>query len=214
MSRRHQHVQFHRARAASPRIFDVDEMRARGPRKIDYVLGMKCQRLRAVAVVFAGDQIAARADDFIHRDSDAHVVRAEVRKKFRGGMKLMAIPRVLPPHADLRKPLAHHKEIAFVARALDHFGKLVAKRHAELHRCAGRNGLGQRHLHHGVVVGIVIVGLNELHFAGQIAHALDFEFRNGNRAVMFWIPARAGASAARTGQTYFRHECGLGLKRV
>ncbi len=126
----------------------------------------------------------------------------------------MAIPRVLPPHADLRKPLAHHEEIAFVARALDHFGKLVVKRHAELHRCSGRDGLGQRDLHHGVVIGVVVVGLDELHFAREVAHVLDFEFRNGNRAVMLRIPARAGARPARTVEANFRHECGLGLKRI
>ena len=132
------------------------------------------ERLGAVGIICAGDQVAARSDDFILWDGDFHVEGAEVGEEFSVGVKLMAVPGVFPPDADFREPLADHVEIVGVAGAFNDFGKHVVEGDVEFDGRAGGDGFRQRDLHDGVVFGVVIIGLNELQFVGQIAGAFDF----------------------------------------
>ena len=211
---RHQQVNFYGAVAAGPGIFDVREARARGPGKIVNVFGVEREGLGAVRIIDAGNLIAARADDFILRQRDFHVEGAEVGEEFRGGVKLVAVPGVFPPHADFREPLADHIEIVGVAGAFDDFGKLVVESHAKRDGSAGSDRLRQGHLKYGVVIRVVVIRLDEFHLGGQVAHAFDFEFIHVYRAVMFWIPFGIGAIAARAGEANFGHESGLRLEGV
>ena len=67
-------------------------------------------------------------------------------------MKLVTVPRAVPPHAHLRKPLSGHQEIALVARARHHLRELRHKVNPELHALVRRQRLGQCDLKHRAVV--------------------------------------------------------------
>src|SRR4029077_6414652 len=138
-----------------------------------------------------------------------YIEGAEISEEFRAGMKLMAIPRAFPPHADLREPLANHEEIAEVASARDDFRELAGKRHSELNVRTRWDRLRKRQLHHGAVFGIFVIGMDELHFAGQVAHACDRDAMKSNGAVLFGLPFVAGMVALALG-----HPGGLRLKGI
>jgi hypothetical protein len=178
------------------------------------VFGMEGDGFGAVGIVRARNEIAARADDFVLRQREFHIEGAEIGEEFGVGVELVAIPGVLPPHADFWKPLADHDEVAFVAGAMEDFGKLIVKGNVKLHGSARSYGLGQRDLENGAVVGIVVVGMDEFHLAGQIARAFDFELANLDAAFVFFVPACIRAGAARSHQANFGHEGGLRLERV
>src|SRR5271169_7035233 len=125
------------AAAGGPGVFDDGEAGAGGPGKIVDVFGAVGERLCAVGIICAGNQITAGADDFILRDGDFYVEGAEVREKFCGGVELMAVPGVLPPDADFGEPLADHIKIVGVAGALDDFGEDVVEDDVKLHGRAG-----------------------------------------------------------------------------
>ena len=67
--------------------------------------------------------------------------------------------------------------------------------HTEFDGRAGRNRFRQSDLKNGVVVGVAIVGLDELHFVGEIAGALDLEFGHSDRAAILFVPAGIGSNA-------------------
>src|SRR5579863_5981624 len=120
-------MKLHGASATGPEILHVGETRARAPGKIVHILGVEGQRLRAVGMIRGSDEIAACAHDFILRKRHVHVKRPEIREEFRGVVKLMTIPRTLPPDANLRKPLADHVKIAQISSSRDDFGHLSLK---------------------------------------------------------------------------------------
>jgi hypothetical protein len=105
-------MKLHSASAAGPGILDVGETRTRAPGEIVHIFGVEGKRLRTVRIVHGSDEIASCAYDFILRKRHVHIERPEIRKEFRGVVKLMAIPSTFPPHANFRKPLADHVKIA------------------------------------------------------------------------------------------------------
>jgi len=104
-------------------------------------------------------------------------------------MKLMAIPRVMPPHAHFREPLRHHKEIPLVAGALHHFRKLVVKCDFENDVRAWRDRLCELHLENRVVVRIAVVRLNELDALREVALPCYLERFHFAGAVVLGVPA-------------------------
>ncbi len=214
VSGRHQQVNFYGALAAGPGIFEDREAGASGPGKIVNVCGMIGEHFRAVGIICAGNEVTAGADDFVLRNGDLHVEGAEVREKFGVGVKLMAVPGVLPPDADFGEPLADHIEIVGVAGALDDLGKHIVKGDVELHGGAGRDWFWQRDLENRAVVLVAIVGMDEFHFVRKVAGAFDFQFIYRDRAKMFGIPVGIRAAAARSSEANFGHECGLRLEGV
>src|SRR4029077_16613590 len=121
------------AGASGPFVLDRGETGAGCPGKIVDVFGMISKCFRSVRIVDVRDQVGACAGHFVLRKGQFHVEGAEIREELRGGVEWMAVPSVLPPNANLGKPLPSHDEISFVARALDNLGELIVKRDAELH---------------------------------------------------------------------------------
>jgi len=122
VSRRHQNMKLHGPSAAGPGIFDVCETRACAPGKVVNIFGVKAQRFRSVGIVRRHHEVAACTYDLILRKRDIHVERPEISEEFCGVVKLMAIPRAFPPHADFRKPLADYVKIAHVSGSRNDFG--------------------------------------------------------------------------------------------
>src|SRR5580704_14102253 len=126
----------------------------------------------------------------------------------------MAIPRVFPPYANFRKPLPNHVEIAFVAGAVKDLRKLVVESHTEPRGRVGRNRFGQGHLKDGTVVHVIVIGMDEFHFAGEIAGTLDLEFAHRDSPAMLIVPASVGSGATGSGDAGFGHESRLRLKSI
>src|SRR5579863_8113095 len=102
-------------------------VRARGPRKVVNVVAMVRDRFGPVGIVHAADLDAAGSNYLELGHSQLDVVHSEVRKEFCISVKLVAIPRAVPPHADLRKPLAAEHKIAVPTGALQGLRKLIVK---------------------------------------------------------------------------------------
>src|SRR5215469_7763191 len=175
---------------------------------------MKSQRLCAVGIVCAGDQVATCADNFVLGKRQLHVEGSEIGEEFRCGMKLVAIPLILPPHTNLREPLTHHEEVALVAGACENLRQHILKVHVEYDRGAGKYRLWKRDLKDCVVVRVVVVGPNELHLGGEVTHAFDYEFANRDRAEMLGIPSGVGSRVAGAIEVNFGHKRRLRLKSI
>ena len=83
-------------------LFDL-EARADSPGKIVDVIAVIGDGLCAIRIIDVADLHTAGADDLILRHRELHVVDAEVGEEFCGRVILVAVPRAVPPHADLRE---------------------------------------------------------------------------------------------------------------
>ncbi len=107
-----------------------------------YVLGMEAHCLRAVAIVLGPGLHSAGAHVPFRRKRQLHVEGAKVRKELGLRMELVAVPRAVPPHSHLWKPLSRHQEVALVAGARHHLRELRHKVNPELHAPIRRQRLG------------------------------------------------------------------------
>ena len=162
---------FHRPDAAVELVVDDLEVGIGGPGEVVDILGVEGDGLGAVAVVALTGLYASRADDVVLRQRDLHVIGAEVGEELGHGVELVAVPCSMPPDADFGKPLSGEQEGALVAGAGDDLGELGAELDSELHILAGRYRTRQLHLEDRLVVGIAVVGRDELHLVRQVAHA-------------------------------------------
>src|SRR6185312_6586861 len=119
---------------------------------------------------------------------ELYVKHAEIGKELGVGVELMAVPRAVPPHSYFGKPLPSENEVAIVAGARHHLGKLVVKLNVKLDRLARCDGLRQLHLDDSFVVGIAVVRRDEFQLRSQIALSGNFKFLDVDRAVIFRIP--------------------------
>ncbi len=102
----HQEAQLYRAAANLHGVLDDLCPGIGRPGKVVDILGLKDKCLGAVRVGSFGCLHAGGADVEIGWQSQLHVVGAEVGEELRGCVKLVAVPGILPPHPDLRKPLS------------------------------------------------------------------------------------------------------------
>ncbi len=105
VSRLHQQAQLHCAAANLHGVFDDPCPEIGRPCKIVDILGPKHKCLGAVRVGSFGCLHPCGTHVEIGWQSHLHVVSAEIREELRGGVKLVAVPSILPPHSDLREPL-------------------------------------------------------------------------------------------------------------
>src|ERR1700733_12366745 len=90
-------------------------------------------------------------------------------------MKLMAIPRPMPPDSNLGKPLTAEDEVSVPSGALQCLRKLIVKLDLELNVPIRRNWFSQVHLHYRVIGFVVVIGMNVLQLRSKIALPYDFE---------------------------------------
>src|SRR3954452_21519260 len=81
----------------------------------------------------------------------------------------------LPPDTDFGEPLSAEDVIAFVSGTRDGFAELCFETDLEGDLCAGRDRPRELNFHDGLVLRITVIGLNEVHCGGEIAHAFDFK---------------------------------------
>jgi hypothetical protein len=119
---------------------------------------------------------AAGTDDVVGRDRNLHIVDAVVGKILRIHVELVAIPRTLPPDADLWKPLADEVVIADGTRPSDWQRLLCLKFYSEFYRLTVRNRPRGADLENGLVVHISVVRLDvlervrDIHLAPGLEH--------------------------------------------
>ena len=146
----------------------LDVIGARRPREIVDILLVVLVRRRALGIVLARPFDPGRADNPSLRHGERDVIHAVVGEEFGGRVELMTVPALVLEHAQLREPLSDEEIIA------DHAGASDRPRHVgrpgELNRCggAGRNRLGERDRHDGLIVGIAIVRRDDVHGPGEI----------------------------------------------
>ena len=121
----------------------LDDVKARidGPREVVHVLGDEVQCLGAVAVVVLVAQHAGRADHPVARHGQRDVVDAEVGEELGGEMVLMAVPRAVLVHPDLREPLPDERERSGVAGARRDARQLGDELDVDLHCPPCRTGV-------------------------------------------------------------------------
>jgi len=114
-----------------------------------------------------------------------------------------------PPDPDFGEPLADHIEIAHVSCARYYLRHLIFEGDFELHVGTSSDRLWQPDLHDCVVFRVGVVGLREVHGAGDVSHSDDFDRSDANRSAMFRLPF-----VFRAIETLFGHPGGLGLEGV
>src|SRR5262245_45189314 len=72
------------------------------------------------------------------------------------------------PHADLREPLADERKRRPVTRAGEDAWQLRGEFDVESDLLAGLDGLAERNAYHRLVIGVVVVGMNEFDLRGQV----------------------------------------------
>ena len=169
----HEEAQFDRSHLRLIFAFKNPVARADRPGKVVNVIAVIGEGLGVVGVVFLVDQDSARTDNFILRDRKLHVVDAEVGEEFGRGVILMAVPRSIPPDADLGKPLSAEYEITLPARSGLRFGKLGLKCNLELYKCARRDGLGHVDVYDGLIIFITVVWGDELQLPRHVTLAYN-----------------------------------------
>ena len=139
----HQDLQLHWPHLSLEHAIVFDFVARTGsPGEIVDVIAVVSHSLSLVGIDDTADFDAARAHDFILWHGQLDVIDAKVSEEFRHGMVLMAIPRVMPPHADFGKPLSAQDEIALPTRACLRLRHLVVECNFELHVRPGSDGLG------------------------------------------------------------------------
>lgn len=133
MRRLHQEAQLHRPHAALKRVVIDQIMRARRPRKIVNVITVIGNRLRPVRIIHTSNFDAACSNHFILRHRELHVINPKVGKELRIEVKLVAVPRAMPPHPDLGKPLPAKNKVVIPAGPCQRLRKLIVKLDLELH---------------------------------------------------------------------------------
>src|SRR5208283_1634648 len=184
------------------------------PDKVVDILGMKGDGLAAVAIVGVAGRHAGCADYVALRQSDIHIIGAEVGKEFGRGVELVAVPCAMPPHSNLGKPLSGKQECALVSGASDNFRKRGAKLDPELHVLARRYRMRQAHFEYRLVIGIAVVGRDELHLLRQVAHTNDLEGSDFVRAEILRVPRLEFARAEVAITVCLTHPGRLRLERV
>ena len=161
------HVDGRQRRVLEPRRA-LHVIRTGRPREIVDVFLIVAVQGGPIGVIPALALNTGRADDPSLRHRQPYVVDAVVGEELRRGMKLMAVPAFVLEHTQFREPL-HDEEIV-----PDHAGPCDrprdVRRPADLDRGRppGRHGFPQRYRHHRLVIGIAIVGRNEMYRAGEI----------------------------------------------
>ena len=163
---------------------------------------MEADGLCAVLVVNAGNLDPACADDFILWNRQLHVESTEICKELCRRVELVTIPGALPPHPNLREPLCSHEEVALVTGARQYFAELVVELNSELNRFAGGYRSRQFQLKNSMVVRIAVVGRDELHVRGEVAHTHNFERLNFRCRSILFIPLKTRMIPPQLG-----HEC-------
>ena len=120
-----------------------------------HIFGVEGNGLGAVAVIDIARLHTGSADYVILRQSDLHVIGAEVGKKLGQSMELVAIPPSVPPN--LGKPLPSEQKGALVSGARNNFGEGCLEFDFELHIRTRRNRTRQLHLENRLVVWIAII---------------------------------------------------------
>ncbi len=115
-----------------------------------------------------GDFYSARANHFILRHGEFHVVDAEVGEELRRVVILVAIPRAVPPNSHFRKPLAAEQEIAFPSRTSLGLGKFCLKGNLELNECARRDRFRDMQIDDGLIIFIAVVRSDVLQVLGDV----------------------------------------------
>ena len=87
--------------------------------------------------------------------------------------------------------------------------QLVGERHDELNVGTRRNRFGEGDLHDGAVGSVVIIRVDELDFAGNVAHPGDHDVIHRDRASALGLPVVAGMVAPG-----FRDPSGLRVESI
>ncbi len=162
----HQEAQLHCAAANLHGVFDDLCPGIGRPGKVVDIFRLKDKCFGAVGVGGFRRLHARGADVEIGGQSHLHVVGAEVGEELRGCVKLVAVPGILPPHADLGEPLSGKHKIPFVPGALHDFGKLIVERDLKRDALVWCDTTRQPNFHHGLIVCVVVIRLDKAELVG------------------------------------------------
>src|SRR5215471_1121839 len=97
----------------------------------------------------------------------------------------MTVPGSVPEDSGFGIPLASHEEVALVAVARDRDGELIVKRHVEGDGVVGSEQMRKSDFGYGVILGVAVVGSDEVHGWRQVAVAVGFDVIDGDAAEFF-----------------------------
>src|SRR4029077_14876009 len=107
-------------------------------------------------------------------------------------MKLVAVPRSMPPHTHFGKPLRAHRECPFVTGSGYYFGKLVVELNAELNGFSRSDCSRKLHQRDCPVIRVVVVWRDEFELICQISLTSDFKLLDVNRPKVARLPFLVG----------------------
>ena len=202
------HLDGRQRRMLEPRAV-LDVVRARRPGEVVDVFLVIAVGRRAVRALLAAALGAGGPDDPSRRHREPHVVGAEVREELGDGVKLVAVPAAVLEHADLGEPLRDEEEVADRPGARERPGDVRRPGEPDVDRLAGSDRAIERHLEHGAIVGVAVVGRDVAQARGQIGAVAETDARHVDPAPV-GVPA-SGRVRIAGDETALAHPRGRGV---